>query len=110
MYNRRVSETALLPQLHDARTHLEPASPGLVALVVTGEWEPEPPAVLWLVVDDGRSAARLSPLPGRGEDPRGAWHARFTVPAALGAAGGTAYALAADAGGPWDLPRPLRGV
>lgn len=110
VYNRRVSETALLPQLRDARTALAPAARGLVALVVTGEWEPDPPAVLWLVVDDGRSTARLTPLPSGDGDHRGAWQARFTLPAAVGAAARTAYALATDAGGSWDLPRPQRGV
>jgi hypothetical protein len=96
--------------LADAATGLEPAGPGLAHLVVTGRWRPRAPGDLLLVLDDGRSAARLRPLPARHEGLREGWEARFAVPASLGAAARTAFGLESGAGGRWDLPRPQRGV
>src|SRR4051794_30031188 len=92
------------------------ASAGTVLLRLAGTFRADAPTELRLpelVVDDGRRARRIMPLPdpsagAPAADPDGrAWRAAFPVPADVLESGRIAYALdASDA--VIDLPRPAR--
>src|SRR4051812_5526644 len=91
------------------------ASSGTALLRLSGTFTSETPTEIGrpeLVVDDGRNASRVHPLP----DPAGGspsadaggreWRAAFPVPASLLDGGRVAFALEASGAGVIDLPRP----
>src|SRR3954452_16627355 len=72
---------------------------------VAGRWDGPSETIETLVVDTGREARHVPPLPG--PPPTGAvWRAAFALPAELAQAPRPAYALALASGALLDLPRP----
>src|SRR4051794_41685972 len=87
------------------------ASAGTVLLRLSGTFAPDvEPGAPELLVDDGRDARHVQPLP----DPSGGpvagadWRAAFPVPAALLSGSRVAYALSVPGAGVIDLPGPQR--
>src|SRR3954471_11066888 len=87
------------------------ASAGTVLLRLSGTFSPDvEPGAPELLVDDGRDARHVKPLPdpSGGPAPGGDWRAAFPVPAELLTGSRIAYALSVPGAGGLAAPGPQR--